>query len=155
MEENMEKNLRNGETTMTSTGPRPSGQLLPNDTLNRTAYRTSTQKLTIPTLEKQDQTNANMWWQKLVQYIKNDKENDLSTMTNSREILSQKRDQLEKEVKDLFNWAIGQNAITEMTKTVREIESSSLPLYKFYTLFGLHFTSERNVHHSRADFFDL
>ena len=42
-----------------------------------------------------------------------------------------------------------------MTKTVREREPSSLPLYKLYTLFRLHFTSERNVHHSRADFFDL
>ena len=42
-----------------------------------------------------------------------------------------------------------------MTKTVREREPSSLQLYKLYTLFRLHFTPERNVHHSRADFFDL
>ena len=42
-----------------------------------------------------------------------------------------------------------------MTKTVREREPSSLPLHKLYTLFRLHFTPERNVHHSRADFFDL
>ena len=42
-----------------------------------------------------------------------------------------------------------------MTKTVREREPSSLPLNKLYTLFRLHFTPERNVHHSRADFFDL
>ena len=42
-----------------------------------------------------------------------------------------------------------------MTKTVREREPSSLSLYKLYTLFRLHFTPERNVHHSRADFFDL
>ena len=42
-----------------------------------------------------------------------------------------------------------------MTKTVREREPSSLPLYKLYTLFRLHFTPERNVQHSRADFFDL
>ena len=52
-----------------------------------------------------------------------------------------------------FLWAIGQNALTEMTKTVREREPSSLPLYKLYTLFRLHFTPERNVQHSRADFF--
>ena len=42
-----------------------------------------------------------------------------------------------------------------MTKTIREREPSSLALYKLYTLFRLHFTPERNVQHSRADFFDL
>ena len=42
-----------------------------------------------------------------------------------------------------------------MTKTVREREPSSLPLHKLYSLFRLHFTPERNVHHSRADFFEL
>ena len=80
---------------------------------------------------------------------------DLSTMTNSKEILPQYRDQLEAEITDIFLWAIGQNAITEMTETVREREPSSLPLHKLYSLFRLHFTPERNVHHSRADFFEL
>ena len=47
-----------GGITMTSAEPRSSGQLLRNYTLNRTADRTCTLKLTIPTLEKQDQTNA-------------------------------------------------------------------------------------------------
>ena len=42
-----------------------------------------------------------------------------------------------------------------MTKTVRERESSSLPLHKLYTLFRLHFRLERKVQHSRADLFDL
>ena len=42
-----------------------------------------------------------------------------------------------------------------MTKTVRKREPSSLPLHKLYTLFRLHFTPERNVQHSIADFFDL
>ena len=83
------------------------------------------------------------------------KDLDLSTMTNSKEILPQYRDQLEAEIKDIFLWAIGQNAITEMTKTVREREPSSLPLHKLHSLFRLHFTPERNVHHSRADFFEL
>ena len=54
-----------------------------------------------------------------------------------------------------FLWAIGQKAITEMTKTVREREPSSLPLHKLYTQFRLHFTPQRNVHHSRANFFYL
>ena len=42
-----------------------------------------------------------------------------------------------------------------MTTTVKEREPSSLPLHKLYSLFRLHLTPERNVHHSRADFFEL
>ena len=91
-----------------------------------------------------------MWWRKFVQYINMNKVLDLSKMTNYREILPQYRDQLETDIKDIFLWAIGQNAITEKTKTIREREPSSPPLYKLYTLFRLHFTSERNVQHSRA-----
>ena len=155
MDENTEENPRDGNNTLSSSGTRQNNQTLPNDTMNRTADRTCTQKLTIPTLEKYDHTSANLWWRKFVQYIKMTKEIDLSTMTNNKEILTQYRDQLETEIKDIFIWAIGQNAITEMTKTIREREPSSLPLYKLYTLFRLHFTPERNVQHSRADFFDL
>ena len=151
----MEENTRDGGSTQTSTGTQQGGQILPNDTMNSTVDRTCTQKLTIPTLEKQDQANASMWWKKFVQYIKMTKNINLSTMTNSKEILPQYRDQLEKDIKDIFIWAIGQNAITETTKTVREREPSSLPLHKLYTLFRLPFTPGRTVHHSRADFFDL
>ena len=62
---------------------------------------------------------------------------------------------MELRIKDTFLWAIGQNALTEMTKTVREREPSALPLNKLYTLFRLHFTPEKNVQLGRADFFDL
>ena len=51
---------------------------------------------------------------------------DLSLLTNSKEILPQYRDQLEAEMKDIFLWAIGQNLVTEITKTVRERESTKL-----------------------------
>ena len=65
-------------------------------------------------------------------------------MTNSKEILPQYRDQLktdtETDTEDTFIWANGQNAITEMTKTVRERERSSLPHHKLYTPFRLHLT---------------
>ena len=64
-----------------------------NDTMNRTAERTCTQKPTIPTLDKEDYTSANMWRRKFVQYIKITKDLDLSTMTNSKEILPHYRDQ--------------------------------------------------------------
>ena len=49
-----------------------------------------------------------------------------SKMTKNKEILPQYRDQLEMEIKDIFLWAIGQNAITEMTRTVRERERIKL-----------------------------
>ena len=125
--------------------------------MNRTTIRTCTPKLTIATLEKQDYTNANMWWRTFVQYIKMKKILDLSLLTNSNEILPQYRDQLEAEMKDIFLWAIGQNLVTEITKTVRERKRapSSLPLHKLYTLFRLHFTPERNLHYRRADFFEV
>ena len=62
---------------------------------------------------------------------------------------------MELEIKELFLWLIGQSALTEMTKTVRERESSALPLNKLYTLLRLHFAPGRNVQHSRADLFDF
>ena len=80
---------RNGGINMTSAELHLGEQPLPNETMNRITERTCTQKLTIPTLEKQDYTNANMWWRKIVQYIKMTKDLDLSTMTNSKEILPQ------------------------------------------------------------------
>ena len=73
------------------------------------------------------------------------KEIDIPTKANSKEILPQYRDQLETEIKDIVSWAIDQSALTEMTKTVREREPSTLPLYKLYTLYRLRYTPERNV----------
>ena len=128
-------------------------QSLPNNTTTRSVDWTATQKLPIPMLETNDHTNAKLWWRKFVQYIDMTREIDLSKMTNSKEILPQFREHLEEEIKDVFIWAIDQSAITEMTKTVREREINSLPLYQLYTLFRLHFIPERNKHHSRADFF--
>ena len=155
MDDSTNTSPRNGGTNGTVTETHQRGQPPPNDTMNRTTERTCTRKLTIPTLDKQDFTSANMWWQMFTQYIKMTKDLDLSMMTNSKKILPQYRDQLGAEIKDIFLWAIGQNAITEMTKTVKEREPSSLPLHNLYSLFRLHFTAERNDRHSRADFFEL
>ena len=144
-----------GEQPDRATDQSSSSQLIPNETTLRAGERTCTQKLTIPSLEKHDSSSANLWWRKLVQYIKMTKDIDLSQMVNPKEILPQFRNQLELEIKDTFLWAIGQSALSEMTKTVREREPSTLPLHRLYSLFRLHFTPERNVQHSRADFFDL
>ena len=127
---------------------------IPNETTMRAGERTCTQKLSIPSLEKHDSSSTNFWWRKFVQYIKMTKNIDLSIITNSKEVLRQFRDQLELEIKDTLLLAIGQSALTEMTKLVEKREPSALPLYKQYTLFRLHFTPERNVQHSRPDFFE-
>ena len=76
----MEENTRYGESTQASTGTKQGGQIPPNETMNRTVDRTCTQKLTIPTLEKQDQANASMWWRKFVQHIKMTKDIDLENI---------------------------------------------------------------------------
>ena len=132
-----------------------SSRSTPNETTMRAGDWTCTQKLSIPSLKKHDSYSANLWWWKFVQYMKMTKDIDLSIMTNSKEVMPQFRDQLELVMKDTFLWANGQSALTEMTKTVREGKPSALPLYKLYNLFRLHFTAERKVQHSRADYFDL
>ena len=124
-----------------------------NNTTTRPNERTTKQKLSIRMLEKTDSAGAKMWWKRFVQYIRMTKDLDLTTMITEREILEQYREQLEENIKDLFIWAIGQNAMSEMTKTTREREPANLPLHQLYRLFRLHFTPEKNKYHSRADFF--
>ena len=59
------------------------------------------------------------------------KDLDLSKMTNNKEILPQHRDQFEMEIKDIFLWAIRHNAITEITKTVRERERENQAHFRY------------------------
>ena len=140
------------ENTNETTGPR--GNMTANTTI-RSVERTCTQKLSIPILEKYDPLSVKLWWRKFIQYVKMTKDLDITTMVNSREILPRYQEQLEEDIEDIFIWAIGQTALTEMTKTVREREPTNLPLYRLYALFRLHYTPERNKHHSRADFLEL
>ena len=102
MDDSTNTSPRNGGNNMTMAESHSGEQPPPNETMNRTTERTCTQKFTTPTLEKQDYTSANMWWRKFVQYIKMTKDLDLSTMTNSKEILPQYRDQLETEKRTYF-----------------------------------------------------
>ena len=105
-----------GDQCHHTAGQSSSRQLPFNDTTSRAGEWTCTQKLTIPILEKYDNFSANLWRRKFVQ----SKEIDISTMVNSKEIIPQYRDQLETEIKDIFRWAIDQNALTEINKTVLE-----------------------------------
>ena len=72
-----------------------------------------------------------------------------------REILPDNRDDLEHRIKDLFIWALGESAITEVPRTVRDNDPSKMDINQLYTLFRLHFVPERNKFHSRADFFAI
>ena len=155
MDESNKTSPRVGGQQNQATDQSTSSRSLPSETTLRTGERTCTQTLFIPSLENHDSSSANVWWRKFVQCIKMTKDINLSTITNSKEILPQFRDQLELEIKDTFLWAIGQGALTEMSKTLREREPSALPLNKLYTLFRLHFTPEMKVQHSRVDFIDL
>ena len=111
--------------------------------LNDTTLRAGTGRVprNYPFPEKHNSSSANLWCRKFVQYIKMTEDLDLSTMTTSKEYC----DQLKLEIEDTFLWAIGQSAITEMTKTVRDREPSALPLFKLHTLFRLQFTPEKSI----------
>ena len=125
------------------------------ETRSRFVERGSKQKLTIPALEKRDSTGARLWWRRFIQYIKMVHDIDLSEMTTDVEVKPEYRDRLDEEIKDVFIWALGEVAMKEMTRTVRERDPNSLPFYRLYSLFRIHFTPERNKYHSRADFFEL
>ena len=70
---------------------------------------------------------------------------------HDKEILPQFRDELE----DIFIWALGEAAVTGMTKTVRDTDPHMMSINQLYALFRLHFIPERNKFHSRADFFGI
>ena len=113
------------------------------------------QKTTLPTFEKRGIQEAKLWWRRFTQYIKMTQNIDLNIMITDREILQNYRDDLEHRIKDLFIWALGESALTEMTRTVRDNDPNRMDINQLYSLFRLHFIPERNKFHSRADFFGI
>ena len=80
---------------------------------------------------------------------------DLNTITTDKEILEEYREELEIKIKDIFIWALGEEAVTEMTKTMRDNDPNKMNINQLYILFRLHFIPERNKFQSRADFFGI
>ena len=113
------------------------------------------QKITLPTFEKRGIQEAKLWRRRFTQYIKMTQNIDLNEMTTDRELLPNYRDDLEHRIKDLFIWALGESAITEMTRTVRDNDPNKMDINQLYSLFRLHFIPERNKFHSRGDFFGI
>ena len=104
----------NNQKATESTGS-SSGEI--SERLNSKTEKTH-QKITLPTFEKRGIQEAKLWWRRFEQYIKKTQNIDLNEMTIDREILQNYRDDLENRIKDLFIWALGESAITEMTRTV-------------------------------------
>ena len=77
---------------------------------------------------------------------------DLNEMTTDREILQNHREDLEHRIKDLFISALGESAITEMTRTVRDNDPNRMDIYQLNSLLQIHSIPERNKFHSTADF---
>ena len=80
---------------------------------------------------------------------------DLNEMTTDRENLPNHRDDLEHRIKDLLICALGESAITEPTRTVRDNDSNKMDINQLYSSSRLHFIPERNKFHSRGDFFGV
>ena len=78
---------------------------------------------------------------------------DLNQMTTDRDILEQNRNDLDIRTKNLFIWALGESAITEMTRTFRDNDPNKMDFNQLHSFFRLHFVPKRNKFHSRADFF--
>ena len=78
---------------------------------------------------------------------------NLNRMTTDKEIIEEYREQLEMKTKDIFIWALGEEAVTKMTKTVRDNHPNKTNINQLYSLFQLHFIPEKNKFHSQADFF--
>ena len=116
---------------------------------------TAHQKITILIFEKKTIQEAKLWWQRLTQYVKMTQKIDLNTMTTDKEILEEYREELEIQIEDIFIWALGEEAVTEMTKTVRDNDPNKMNINQLYILFRLHFIPERNKFYSRADFFGI
>ena len=74
-------------------------------------------------------------------------------MTRDKEFIKEYREELEIKIKDIFICALGEETVTEMTKTVRDNEAKKTNISQQYSLFRLHFIPERNKFHSQADFF--
>ena len=102
------------------------------------------QKITLPIFEKKTIQELKLWWRRFIQYVKMTQDIDLNNMTTDKEILPELREELEVKIKDIFIWALGEAAVTEMTNTVRDNDPNKMNTNQLYALLRLHFIPERN-----------
>ena len=133
------KNNKNSESTSSSNGETSERGTTKNEKTH--------QMITLPTFENRGILEAKLWSVDS-QYIKMTQNIDLNIMTTDREILEQNPIEFEKRNKDLFIWALGESAITEMRRTVRDNDPNRMDNNQEYSLFKLHFFPERNKFYS-------
>ena len=97
------------------------------------------QTITLPNFEKKTIQEAKLWWRGFIQYVEMTQDIDLNNVTTDKEMLPAFRDELEVKTKDIFIWALGEAAITGMTKTVRDNDPNKMNINQLYALFRLHF----------------
>ena len=135
--------------TNEATGPNSSSE--ESERKGRKPHRT----ITLPIFEKKTIQEAKLWWRRFIQYVKMTRDIDLNNMTTDKEILPEFREELGMKIKDIFIWALGEAAVTEMTKTVRDKDPNKMNVNQLYALFRLHFIPERSKFHCRADLFGI
>ena len=74
---------------------------------------------------------------------------NLNEMTTDRKIKPNYKDDLEYRSKDLFIWALGESAITEMTRTVRDHDTNRMDDIDYIRCSG--YTSYRNETNSTEE----
>ena len=90
--------------------------------------------------------------QRFIQNVKMTQDIDLNTMAIVKEIILEFRDDLGSRINYIFIWALGEAAVIESTKTVRDV-LKKMDNNKLYSLFRLHFIPERNKFHSGGRLF--
>ena len=127
---------KTSERTSSSSGEPPQRE--------KTRNEKSHQKITFPTIDKRSIQEAKLWWRIFTQYIKITQTIDLNQITTNREILEQYRKDLDIRIKDLFLWEVGESAITEMTRTVKDNDLNKMDNFWLHSLHCFDYTFSPN-----------
>ena len=74
---------------------------------------------------------------KFIQCVNMTQQIVLNRMTTDKEIIEESKEELEIKIKDIFIWVLGEEAVTEMTKTVRDNDPNKFNINQLYSLFRL------------------
>ena len=118
--------------------------------------RTTThQKITLPIFGKKTIQEAKLRWQRFFQYVKMTQKKRFKQDDNRQRDYRRVQRRTGDKNKRYFIWALGEDAVTEMTKTVRDNDPNKMNINQLFSMFRLHFIPKRNKFHSRADFFGI
>ena len=121
--------------------------------IRRKGENNNTPENNIAYIREKNHSKAKLWWRRFIQYVKMTQKIDLNMMKTDKEIIEEYREELQMKIKDIFISALGEEAVTEMTKTVGDNDPNKMNFNQLNSLFSFHFISERNKFNRRADFF--